>query len=147
MKTICFILCFIVFISINPLSGQVVKIYPIPSYNVLVESSAIFQEMLPSNNKAKREIKVHIFPSHKSDSIPCFAEVTIYSLDHQTVLGPYTVNCGETLSVEIDEREWGVAVTSYNPVDVSVWIDTSSKLKERTESIIPSKEQEICNPD
>ncbi len=147
MKTVCFILCFIVCISINSLSGQVVKIYPIPSYNVLVESSAIFQEMLPSFNKAKREIKIHIIPSLKSDSIPCFAEVTIYSLDHQTVLGPYTVNCGETLSVEIDDREWGVSVTSNTPVDVSVWVDTSSKLKERTGSLVQSKEQEICNPD
>jgi len=147
MKTKCFILCFIVCIFINPISGQVVKIFPIPSYNVLVESSAIFQEMLPSFNKAKREIKVHIFPSHKSDSIPCLAEVTIYSLDHQTVLGPYTVNCGETLSVEIDDREWGVSVTSLIPVEVSVWIDVLQKLKTMPGLIAPTRENEICDPD
>jgi len=103
--------------------------------------------MTISNTKAKRIINIHIKTTNKSDSIPCFAEVTIYSLDHQDVLGPYTVNCGETLSVEIDNREWGVSVTSFTPVEVSVWIDSQGQLKNMSGLIIQPKENEICDPD
>jgi len=38
------------------------------------------------------------------------------------VLGPYTVYAGETLDVEIDEREWGVLVQTTYEIQVDVWI-------------------------
>ena len=147
MKTICFVLCLIVCISINPLSGQDIKFYPIPSFNVIVDPSANFQEISITNTKARREEHVHIAHANNPDTTSCYAEVTIYSLDHQDVLGPYTVNCEETLSVEIDDREWGVIVTSIIKVKVSVWIDLEGQLKKMTGSFMHSKEQEICDPD
>lgn len=54
----------------------------------------------------------------------CTATVWVYSLDQTTVLGPYTVTCGQTLSVPIDERQWGVLVESEEEVIVDVWIET-----------------------
>jgi len=148
MKTVFFVLCFIVFISVNPLSGQDFKFYPIPSFNVLVDPAAIFQDMQGgSNSKAKREIIVHTKKSNKSDSSSCFASVTLYTLDHQTILGPYTVNCDETLSVEIDDRDWGVSVTSLTEIEVSVWIELQGLLKKMNNPLAPQKEQEVCEPD
>jgi len=38
-------------------------------------------------------------------------------------LGPYLVQCGETLTVEIDEREWGVLVETGSETLVDVWIE------------------------
>ncbi len=141
-------MCFIVCISINPLSGQDCKFYPIPSFNVLVDPAAIFQDMQGgSNSKAKRQEHVHVGHSNKLDSSSCFAIVTFYTLDHQSVLGPYTVNCGETLSVEIDDQEWGVSVTSLTEIEVSVWVDLQGLLKKMNNSLAPQKEQEVCEPD
>jgi|GEM_PF-709751 hypothetical protein len=137
MKTMYFTFILMVCILCSSLSGENVRIYPIPSYNVLVETSALFQENIPGNCKARRKINVHINTSSKPDSIPCIAEVYIYSLDHQDVLGPYYVNCGETLSVEIDDREWGTTVTTTIPVEVSVWIDLLGEKKNSDKSFLP----------
>jgi hypothetical protein len=65
----------------------------------------------------------------------CEATVWVYNLDQNTVLGPYTVNCGETLTVEIDEREWGVLVESEEGVIVDVWYSTGGN-KSMGESMI-----------
>jgi len=146
MKTTLFVLCILVNFSIGTLSGQNFRIYPIPSFNVFVEGTVWFQETVPFNSKAKRVINVHIYSTKASDSTNCSAEVLIYSLDHQDVLGPYTVNCGETLSVEIDDREWGVSVTPFTPVEVSVWVDLQDLLKKMTGSL-PGKEEGLCNHD
>lgn len=112
-----------VFLFNVSVSGQTHIPYPIPSSNILVETSAVFQESTPSNCDGKRIIHVHINAQPKNDSFICSANVTIYSLDHQSILGPYIVDCGETLSVDIDDREWGVLVKTTTPVEVSVCID------------------------
>jgi hypothetical protein len=51
------------------------------------------------------------------------ATVWIYSLDLQTVYGPYTVYGGETLSVGVDWGEWGAYVTTDDQIVVDVWIE------------------------
>jgi hypothetical protein len=51
------------------------------------------------------------------------ATVWVYSLDLQDIIGPYTVYGGETIYVDIDEREWGVIVQSEDHVEVDVWIE------------------------
>jgi len=133
----------------SPLSGQNHQSYPIPSFNVLVETSAVFQEITeitPSNIDGIRVIHVHINAPQKTDTCTCTAEVLIYSLDHQSVLGPYSVECGTTLSVEIDAREWGVLVTTKTPVDVSVWID-QGLLDKVNRSLFQSRANEFCKPD
>jgi len=114
---------FITCLISNKIQSQTYKPYPIPSFNVVVQDPASFQESSCSTVKAKKEIKITVKPGCLTDSTSCFATVIVYSLDHQTILGPFQVNCGETLTIPIDEREWGVLVTSDTPVVVSVWIE------------------------
>ena len=103
--------------------GQRVPVYPIPSFQVPVEGNAIFREngnpANPIPTEEKREIKVHVTTSDGSQN--CQATVWVYSLDHTSILGPYIVDCGETLTVEVDDRSWGVLVESENETIADVW--------------------------
>lgn len=97
--------------------------YPIPSFNISVSQLANFQESDPTSvtdqTRGKRQVNVQVRSG--SDNGPCDATVWIYTLDRTTILGPYNVNCGETLTVEIDDREWGVLVESDYTIEVDVW--------------------------
>ena len=105
--------------------------YPIPSYKVPVSRKANFQEnQVPGILEmdtliyGKRTIVVHA-ENAESNMGECSATIWVYSLDGKTRLGPYTVNCGETLYVDIDDRDWGVYVQSNDQVIISVWIEYS----------------------
>lgn len=76
----------------------------------------------------------------------CTATVWVYSLDQTTVLGPYTVTCGQTLSVPIDERQWGVLVESEEEVIVDVWIEAgdNSLIQGCNNEKQESKHQDYC---
>ena len=120
---------------INVLQAQ----NPIPSYNILVDQMANFQENVKANqikksNKGERTLKVVV--KRKTDQDLCQAIVKVYSLDEQDVLGPYNVVCEELLSVEIDEREWGVMVQSDDNVYADVWIEEGG-LKGGGDDLIP----------
>ena len=102
-------------------------IYPIPSYDVPVLGIAIFQEQehtpcSMNNEKNKREV---IIKAHACglDSNDCSYTAIVYSLDGQTRLGPYTVQCGETLTVGIGDGLWGVEIISESLLCVDVWIN------------------------
>jgi hypothetical protein len=107
-------------------------LYPIPSYNIQIYGAANFQENLKpfkiSGAKEKRIQNVAV-----SGSTGGKASVIIYSLDGRDVLGPYTVYVGETLSVEIDERDWGVLVESEDDIQVTVWISEEEKGAKQSE--------------
>jgi hypothetical protein len=45
-------------LMISTIKRQNFKPYPIPSYNVIVDDPAAFQETAPATNRAKREIKI-----------------------------------------------------------------------------------------
>ena len=120
--------------------------YPIPSYNVNVISKATFQEsqgstgvsLLNRNNNgqvwapmAKREMDVRVNCSGVSPNGTCQATVWVYSLDGQTILGPYTVNGGDVLSVPIDDRDWGVLVITDDDITVDVWIESDGSKNPR----------------
>jgi hypothetical protein len=102
--------------------------YPIPSYNAIVNEKAAFRESGSSgiqpycriNIDKKRIINVelHGAKGQLSDVI-----VYAYSLDHQSILGPYPLYPNQVLQIEIDEREWGILVESGTEVVVDVWID------------------------
>ena len=104
---------------------QGIPTYPIPSYNITVDGYANFRENYHSVNlkqtKEKREVNVHVKSVFGSQG--CQATVWVYSLDQTTILGPYTVNCDETLVVQIDERDWGVLVESEEEITVDVWFN------------------------
>ena len=105
--------------------AQTIRPWQIPSLNIPVFGSALFQENLhPSNDNTEGRRKVYIEVSYQKtpDTLTNSVTVWIYSIDHTTVLGPYSVNYGVTLTVDIDDREWGVMVESSVTVIVSVWI-------------------------
>ena len=138
MKTYLNLCLFLILAFAGQVSAQITKPYPIPSYNVIVTDPAAFEETVTPATKAKRNVIINVKPGIASDSGSCGASVIVYSLDLQTILGPYFVSCGETLTVPIDEREWGVIVTADIPVEVSIWIE-EEKLKEHP--ILNNKEQ------
>jgi len=119
MKPNCLFSVFLLLLG-STLSGQVFPTYPIPSYNVAIGNYANFAPtkgtvFYPA--KAKKEINTAVRGAAGSS-----ANVWVYSLDGQDVLGPYTVYAGETLSVDIDDRQWGVLVQSAHDIVVDVWI-------------------------
>jgi len=123
------IFCLSVFILVMCiiLNAQDEKIFPIPSFNVPVDSSSVrFQENNRNDNvensRQKRQINVKIIGNGPIVQ-NCQCQVWVYSLDGLDILGPYTVLCGSTLVVEIDEREWGVTIQSTSSVLADVWIE------------------------
>ena len=94
---------------------------PIPSYNFPVYQRANFQET-QGPTRAKKKVNVAVQCGSVKTSV-CSATIYIYSLDFQTIYGPFTVNGGETLSMEVDGGEWGVYVESDDHVVVDVWIE------------------------
>jgi hypothetical protein len=113
----------IIFSVIQSVQGQ----YSIPAYNALVEYKADFQENNHDNcigdiTLSKREIKVGVKTIGFTMAY-CKATVWVYSLDKETVYGPYTVYNDEILSVVIDQRKWGVFIECEEPVVADVWIE------------------------
>jgi hypothetical protein len=111
--------------------AQTIRPWPIPSYNIPVFGRALFQENVhPSNDNTEGRRRVHIEVSSQKtpDTLTNPVTVWIYSLDHTTVLGPYSVNYGVTLTVDIDDREWGVMVESSQTVVVSIWISQDDRI-------------------
>jgi len=118
--------------------------YPIPSYNVNVTSWANFQESqlsseltIPNSNNsgyvvspmAKRDMNVQVNCCGFSSGDSCQATVWVYSLDGQTILGPFTVYGGDVLSVPIDDRDWGVIISTEDDITVDVWIGSDDTKK------------------
>jgi len=112
------------------------SIYPIPSYNIPVVTMAIFRESnisiqgnqliknintLKDSPMKKRIMNIQVNCVGKSLGL-CQATVWVYSLDGQDILGPFTVDGGDVLSVPIDDRDWGVLVDTGDDITVSVWI-------------------------
>jgi hypothetical protein len=127
-------------------SKQVFSQYPIPSYNVNVTSWANFQEYplssvvstRNSNNAgcvgspmAKRDMNVQVNCCGFASTDSCKATVWVYSLDGETILGPFTVYGGDILSVPIDDRDWGVIVSTEDDITVDVWIGSDGSKKAR----------------
>ncbi len=111
------ILCFLSGVGLS--YGQ----NPIPSYNAPVLSVANFQEGAPGfdteeSTRGKRTLIVH-----SNGGTSSTATVYVYSLDLQTIYGPFTLDGGQTLYINIDTREWGVLVESDDHITVDVWIE------------------------
>jgi hypothetical protein len=119
MKKTFLTLSFWVFIISCALS-QNIPLYPIPSYNIPVFGWARFEPSLNSGNSITRGKVIQNVAIRGGTG--SHAHVRIYSLDGLNVLGPYIVYAGETLTVEIDDREWGVLVETEDDIEVSVWV-------------------------
>ncbi|MEI6899721.1 MAG: hypothetical protein WCL00_07585 [Bacteroidota bacterium] len=126
MNRIIGLFIFCVFATSFGIVGQNIPNYPFPSNNVSVNGYANFANLnsvKECNPKRERQVNIHL----KSGSVGnpnCEATIWVYSLDQTTVFGPYTLNCGETLTIKIDGREWGGLVESEEEVIVDVWYST-----------------------
>ncbi len=100
---------------------------PIPSYNVSVLGDALFVEPQPQlpAGKTRRTLNASASCTNTGETNLDYTTVYVATVDRQTILGPYTLYCGQTLSVEIDDRQWGVLVTTQTEMLISVWIDES----------------------
>jgi len=135
MKKIGLIITFVFLGWIVQLCAQIPPPYPIPSYNVPVNGTATFQETItdPNSPPAARGERVLIVRVKGSSS--SLATIWVYSLDGQDRLGPFYAYGGETVSVPIDEREWGVIVQCEDPIEVDVWIEWEAKVVWKNNSV------------
>ncbi|MBU2554390.1 MAG: hypothetical protein KKF98_08015 [Bacteroidetes bacterium] len=128
------IILFTAVIFFNKLSAQ----NPIPAFNVpVIVDPTVFEEaVLPTGvylnqidnlsrqpeNIEERKLKVNVQPDDDKEII--WVIFSVYSLDQQTIYGPFTVYEGEIHETTIDERQWGVKVLNSSPgCRLSVWID------------------------
>jgi hypothetical protein len=129
MKTKQFlVLCLLIF-GFTSVFGQhgSFPVYPIPSTNVVVDGYADFANPTspaPLIILEKRQVHIHVLTVSLNQP-DCQATVWVYSLDGTTVLGPFTVLCGQTIDVDIDNRDWGVLVDSEAKIEVDVWFTGS----------------------
>ena len=126
MKKFMFVLFLCVaFVSpYNSSFAQSSKPYPIPSYNILVNGIANFQEsMLTCIDMVRGKSTANVRTICNKSLISSNITVYVYSLDGLDCYGPFFMSGGQTLTVEIDDRVWGVAIQSVCDVPVDVWID------------------------
>ena len=119
------------FASLQNVFSQTNKIHPIPSFNVLVNDHVYFQESYSSDSiqiAGKRSLG--LTQHYYSSILKCDITFFVYSLDGLDYHGPYYLPSGQTIAVEIDNREWGVAVQSECDVQVDVWIDSEGLASE-----------------
>ena|ERR1035438_9992668 len=99
---------------------------PIPSFQDLVARRANFtekhhdQDSKPDPKKKRNMIIVCQVAGPNGAPI----QIWVYSLDQKDVLGPYVLIDKGTLTVPIDDREWGVLVECDTKVYMSVLTDS-----------------------
>ena len=130
-KHLALVIIAVIVIFCQSSSAQVIPTYPIPSYGVHVTGYANFRQGYHSTAKSNKEKLTANVVVTSVGTKSCTATVWVYSLDQTTVLRPFTVSCGQTLSVPIDERLWGVLVESEEEVIVDVWIVTGDNSRRR----------------
>lgn len=101
---------------------------PIPSYNVLVQDRASFQETpppfignVPKDEKRQMNIETTSSSGGSAALGASIVIVNVYRLDGRGSMGPYYLICGQSLSVFVDDKSWGVNVMANDPTLVSVW--------------------------
>jgi hypothetical protein len=111
--------------SVSQVFSQKTTIYPIPSYNISVYGNVIFQEDNALYESSKGKKTIHVSAANSLLMTPDYHGIFyVYSLDGQTTYGPYTIHFNETMSVEADDRLWGVRYESNCLMSVSVWVET-----------------------
>lgn len=97
----------------------------IPSIDVELSGSSItFEEGQEPGTEVAERRKLKVKVADESPNTNASAIIVLYSLDDSDVMGPYTVNEGAEIAMDIDDREWGVEVLSYSTNSfLSVWIE------------------------
>ena len=107
---------------------QMANVNPIPTFNYqMTPGSAAFMESGTGDTKVKRDMNVEVTTS--SDGITdIYVTVLLVKKNSSQTLGPFTVYCDETLTVELpNSGKWGAVVTSSWSVNVSVWIESAKR--------------------
>lgn len=101
---------------------------PIPSFGLPVEGYALFREPSrePQVGEGKRKICIKPVCTNSGDGSETETIVWISTTDLQTSFGPFSIGCGETLQVDIDDRQWQTLVSTHVQTLVSVWIEEST---------------------
>ena len=101
---------------------------PIPSFNFQLKKNANFQETNFGTghsdlSKDRRDMNVsNDSPGgNKPGTGSGWISVMIYRLDHSIVRGPFFIRAGETLTIPIDGKPWGVFAHSPHKTIISVW--------------------------
>ncbi|HSN50425.1 MAG TPA: hypothetical protein VLR52_04270 [Bacteroidales bacterium] len=118
MKKGFILLAGVLLFSLSAIS-QNFPVYGIPSYGTLIEGPTLFKptfHSVPTVGEGRRELHTTVTGTPSSSAI-----IIVRSLDGLDSKGPFVVMAGETLNVEIDDREWGVGVTSVYLVTVDIW--------------------------
>jgi hypothetical protein len=128
MKKITGLALFIFILSCTDAKSQGGPVYPIPSYNIEVNGYANFTQSTLNQAQLRvqpmEKVEMNVIIKSSSGSTDCQATVWVYSLDNNTVLGPFTVSCDQLLQVSIDTSEsWGVLVDTDEDLLVSVWVN------------------------
>ena len=98
--------------------------FPIPAYNAKADNRTTFTEQplnFKTNSKTDSKRILHVKrPNCKTsgDSVLFYAS----TLDGNTILGPYYVSPGQTISIDIDDRSWGIIVYTEHEIVLDVWI-------------------------
>jgi hypothetical protein len=115
-----------VFVCVAAIS-QAFAANPIPSYNVLVNGRAVFQEsskpIIGGTNTTKERRQMNVQTSVASPTAGFSQSIvvtSVYRLDGTIVLGPYYLVVGQRIAVGIDNQTWGVSVAT-DAARVSVW--------------------------
>ncbi len=100
-----------------------IPVYPIPSRDVNINGYADFREDYRGKQPLITLEKRGVYVTVNTITPGSQATVWVYSLDRQTVYGPFTVAALEPLYQIIDDRQWGVLMNTDEEIPVSVWIE------------------------
>jgi hypothetical protein len=125
----------LLFTMILLLAGTTVlfAINPIPSYGTKVTFRANFQEKnngTSPGEKERRQMNIQTSTASSGKSQGSVAVVYVYRLQGHKAKGPFYVHPGELLTVEINNKKWGVAMELLDPgaqMLANVWIEGNSK--------------------
>lgn len=129
MKKILYLVLFLFLAQITAVHAE----QPIPSFKFRLYHMANFREhnqggghnpLKSAGTKGKRDLNV--VATSTSSTPTGQAVIYIYSSDFKTIIGPLTISEGETISVPVDDREWGVFVVSDDHLYIDVFSSGSS---------------------
>jgi hypothetical protein len=129
MKKLVLISVIIFLSGINFLMAQdhnQLTVLPIPSFGVQVKGAAAFQELSNAGAGTRERREINIQTSSTSHGMTTGdALVLVYKVQGYVVVGRYYVAFGETLTVPVDNEEYGVGIQSTSEATVNVWFGNS----------------------
>lgn len=124
MKKLLYLILFLFLAQITVVHAE----QPIPSFKFRLYRMANFREhnqggshnpFTLAGTKGKRDL--NIMATSTTSTPTGQAVVYIYSSDYKTIIGPLTITAGETITVPVDDRDWGVFVISDDHLYIDVF--------------------------